>query len=418
MRTIFLQVVMAFMLSVPFYAQQSKSEPVRPKDVSEGVTENCSRDAVVIDGVPSYLWYRGCGPTALGMLVGYYDIHGFPDLFDGDASTQTGSVNDAIANDAHYNDYALPLDYYPNLKQDKSELGGAHTSNCIADFLETSWSSKSNYWGWSWAYKLDDAFTAYVAMRNNEYQTQGNFEFFSPSTSWDIYTEEIDNNRPVVILVDSNGDGSSDHFVTGIGYDETNGMYAIYDTWDHNIHWYVWREMSSSYAWGIYGFSMLKIQFHITAVANPSSGGSVSGTGNFDYGQAVSLLAEEETGYEFVNWTENGAVVSTEANYSFTATENRNLVANFDISSAGVHNLITGNYAAVYPNPVRETLHFNFLNNGIKKITITGISGKLIFEKTEVQQEEIIDVSGFANGVYIIGIQMNNGFLVSKIVKD
>jgi len=34
-----------------------------------------------------------------------------------------------------------------------------------------------------------------------------------------------------------------------------------------------------------------------------------------------------------VNWTEGGSEVSTDANYSFTVTENRTLVANFETSS-------------------------------------------------------------------------------------
>ena len=31
---------------------------------------------VLIAGVPSYAWHDGCGPTATGMIVGYYDTHG------------------------------------------------------------------------------------------------------------------------------------------------------------------------------------------------------------------------------------------------------------------------------------------------------------------------------------------------------
>jgi len=34
-----------------------------------------------------------------------------------------------------------------------------------------------------------------------------------------------------------------------------------------------------------------------------------------------------------VNWTEGGSEVSTDANYSFTVTENRTLVANFETNS-------------------------------------------------------------------------------------
>ena len=43
-----------------------------------------------------------------------------------------------------------------------------------------------------------------------------------------------------------------------------------------------------------------------------------------------TLTATANEGYTFVNWTENGTVVSTNATYSFTVTSNRNLVANFE----------------------------------------------------------------------------------------
>ena len=43
--------------------------------------------------VPAYLWRHGCGPTALGMIAGYYDGLGFDDLIPGSAASQTDAVN-------------------------------------------------------------------------------------------------------------------------------------------------------------------------------------------------------------------------------------------------------------------------------------------------------------------------------------
>jgi len=43
----------------------------------------------------------------------------------------------------------------------------------------------------------------------------------------------------------------------------------------------------------------------------------------------VTVTATANTGYTFANWTESGNIVSTSANYSFTASANRDLVANF-----------------------------------------------------------------------------------------
>ena len=69
--------------------------------------------------------------------------------------------------------------------------------------------------------------------------------------------------------------------------------------------------------------------YSINVSANPTNGGTVSGGGTFTYGQSCTVNATAATGYTFTNWTENGNVVSTNANYTFTVTTNRTLVANF-----------------------------------------------------------------------------------------
>ncbi|MDR2084923.1 MAG: T9SS type A sorting domain-containing protein [Bacteroidales bacterium] len=69
--------------------------------------------------------------------------------------------------------------------------------------------------------------------------------------------------------------------------------------------------------------------YTIAATANPVAGGSITGAGQYTHGAQVSLQATANTGYQFVNWTENGQTVSTNPLLSFNATENRNLVAHF-----------------------------------------------------------------------------------------
>ena len=73
--------------------------------------------------------------------------------------------------------------------------------------------------------------------------------------------------------------------------------------------------------------------FTVLASINPSQGGYVTGTGYYNQGQTCTLTAIPNAGYTFANWTEDGVVVSTSANYSFTVMGNRNLVANFTVSS-------------------------------------------------------------------------------------
>jgi hypothetical protein len=91
---------------------------------------------------------------------------------------------------------------------------------------------------------------------------------------------------------------------------------------------------SANYTFNVEGNRSLVANFTlntytITATANPSNGGAVSGAGNYNYGSSCTLIATATSGYTFTNWTENGSAVSSNANYTFTVEGNRNLVANF-----------------------------------------------------------------------------------------
>jgi hypothetical protein len=70
--------------------------------------------------------------------------------------------------------------------------------------------------------------------------------------------------------------------------------------------------------------------FSIATICNPTSGGTITGTGNYEYGSSVSLTAIPSGSFKFWNWTENGAEVSADSNYQFVAENNRTLIANFD----------------------------------------------------------------------------------------
>ena len=95
---------------------------------------------------------------------------------------------------------------------------------------------------------------------------------------------------------------------------------------------------NASYTFNVAGNRSLVANFTlntytITATANPTNGGTVSGAGTFNHGASCTLTATAATGYTFTNWTENGSVVSSNANYTFTVQSNRNLVANFTLNT-------------------------------------------------------------------------------------
>ena len=65
----------------------------------------------------------------------------------------------------------------------------------------------------------------------------------------------------------------------------------------------------------------------VTATAE---NGTVTGAGTYKDNATATLIATPNKGYQFKNWTKNGVEVSTENPYSFTVTEDVELVANFE----------------------------------------------------------------------------------------
>jgi len=71
----------------------------------------------------------------------------------------------------------------------------------------------------------------------------------------------------------------------------------------------------------------------VLAVPVPSNGGIVTGARQIQPGGTIRLTAVANAGYDFVEWRENGAAVSAETTYTFTASANRSLTAEFTVNA-------------------------------------------------------------------------------------
>jgi hypothetical protein len=208
-------------------------------------------DVVTIPDVPAYLWYNGCGPTAAGMVIGYWDAHGYGNLISGSNSwsANQAAVKAMIASPGHIRDYVPTPDRVATVSDPY------HPDDCVADFSQTSWSSQwvpaAGEYGWGWFSLQDDGLAGYASYRGYDYASARNVYY--ADNLWTKFVAEIDAQRPVELLVDKNGDGISDHFVAAIGYDDTPGAerYACYNTYTQSVSWYGFQGMGSSY--GIYG---------------------------------------------------------------------------------------------------------------------------------------------------------------------
>jgi len=71
--------------------------------------------------------------------------------------------------------------------------------------------------------------------------------------------------------------------------------------------------------------------YALTLEANPTTGGTVTGAGNYAAEAGVSISATANAGYRFVNWTKGGVEVSSQASFTYTMpAEAVTLVANFE----------------------------------------------------------------------------------------
>lgn len=72
-----------------------------------------------------------------------------------------------------------------------------------------------------------------------------------------------------------------------------------------------------------------EVKYTVTASIDPAGSGTVTGAGQYQEGASVTIKAEPAEEYEFTAWQENGQTVSEDAEYTFTITGNRALVAVF-----------------------------------------------------------------------------------------
>ncbi|NQU67234.1 MAG: T9SS type A sorting domain-containing protein [Candidatus Marinimicrobia bacterium] len=251
--------------------QRSTTGPIPPASVRPKTQDIRLRDMFL--EVPGYSWRHGCGPTALGMIIGFYDTNGFDELIPGDATSQTLFVNQVIASEGdsndpqHYEDYSQPIDdIYSGILADKSEIpeGDEHASNSIADFMRTSFSVDGSYYGSSNSAYIEQAFTDYVNYTNPELVVST--DFYSSITSpltWEILIDEINSSRPMVFIVDTDGDGGTDHYVAVVGYRESpSPQYGCLDTWApvEVVRWCDFEAISEGQEWGIWGGWSFEIQ--------------------------------------------------------------------------------------------------------------------------------------------------------------
>ena len=73
--------------------------------------------------------------------------------------------------------------------------------------------------------------------------------------------------------------------------------------------------------------------YTVTATADPTAGGTVTGGGSYSDGQTATVIATPKTGYLFSGWYDGSIKVSSNKSYTFTVTKNVTLTAKFEKDS-------------------------------------------------------------------------------------
>ena len=138
-----------------------------------------------------------------------------------------------------------------------------------------------------------------------------------PSKGFDGYTVYLDGVVQATSLT-----ANSFTFTDLENGDRTAGVQTIYGT------------VASPIATLPFNVTGTPVKYMVAASSNNPLWGTVSGGGVYhELNDLVTVTATPNTGYQFVNWTENGVPVFNETEYSFIVTENRNLVAHFEVKT-------------------------------------------------------------------------------------
>jgi hypothetical protein len=154
------------------------------------------------------------------------------------------------------------------------------------------------------------------------------------------------------------------------------------------------------------------LDYYVSVAVSSAEAGEVTGDGNYNHGDTVALVATANTGYKFVNWTEDGVVVSEDAQYSFVILKDRELTANF-VETEGVEELVS--LFNIYPNPVSDKLYIETQTQTLT-VEIYDVYGR---QQSMVngQQSTVIDVSDLNSGVYFVKVVTSEGEVVKRFVK-
>jgi hypothetical protein len=230
---------------------------------------------------------------------------------------------------------------------------------------------------------------------------------------------------PTGYVINATAEPSYGGLVSGDGTYNQGQTCTLIATPNPNYDFVSWTEggnvvsTSPTYSFTVNGNRTLVAHFEsqvymISVSANPSDGGTVYGGGDYSAGITCHLIAVPNNNYLFLNWTENGMVVSSESDYSFVVTGNRTLMANFifyDALEEAATNDIT-----IYPNPAKDIVHIEGID--IAKIEIVNTMGQVLLSQEPANSSVELNLRHLNSGIYLVKVYWNGGAVCHRLVKE
>jgi len=271
------------------------SPPTPPPGHARTVVDAIPRAVVMLDGVPTSTWTYGCSATSAGMIFGYYDRHGYPNMYVGPTNGGVAPLTDL----GQGNDPANPIAGATSIIATQNGFDGSVTNGHVDDYWiavgapgpdpwEGSWTEHTwadctadfmgtNQWKWDFQpvvgvdgiidSNIDGATTLWLSFGPDQlvdyvpdasgglpqtglshglrlfaesrgYEVEENYSqridaLIPGGFSFDDYMAEIDGGYPVMIYVEG-------HSMVGVGYDDATQTVYLHDTWDNDVHSMTW----------------------------------------------------------------------------------------------------------------------------------------------------------------------------------
>ena len=278
------------------------------------------------DLVPAFDWSYGCSATSASMLFGYYDRNNYPNMYTGiknggvcplptvadnvwgyTSYPEAGLVYECPLSATHQGIEDRPVkghvdDYwidYNNNSRDPyiADKWQQHASDSVGDFMGTNQSAWHNSDGSTTFYfsPTGDPLVDFTGKESQGYRDGAHgMKLFAESRGYTVtttfnqyiqgqgsdptkgftfanYKSEIDAGRPVLIQVEG-------HTMLGFGYNTTDSVIYLHDTWDfsdHQMTWggsYLYSPTQSLQHYGVTVFQLTPVNPALTVTINQAAG--------------------------------------------------------------------------------------------------------------------------------------------------